>query len=383
MRTRLRKREDMVRRLKTKADSICLTADGVVPLDLACPSSLEALLGPAGAAYQHRGIVVATDGSFKRCGSMGTSFVTKDGRLPARSVAVLGQPFSILPELTGIALAIEACPSEEDLTILTDSLRAMLLLHSMQWKDFPLSLYRHSVKQLLLHVVKQINQCGVAGSITRLIKVRAHRGGALNEAADALASRSAAAESDSAMPAGIELDPDAVHFLWKETWVEWDSQVWQDLVQRAAELYLNSILRPKRWRVAAEALPPTLPLTVAWILRPNQGRDSLGRNAISSAYFTHSQYASLRLKDAICDHFRGQTGRRPSVDTDNPDVCINLHFFDDQITLSLDSSGDPLFKRHYRQGSAPAPLNEVQPLISFSLMSRLHLQQGSSDRGKK
>ena len=94
-------------------------------------------------------------------------------------------------------------------------------------------------------------------------------------------------------------------------------------------------------------------------------------NAIYSPYFTHSQYASLRLKDAICDHFRGHAGRRPTVDTDNPDVRINLHIFEDQITLSLDSSGDPLFKRHYRQGSAPAPLNEVQN--SFSLMMCLRL----------
>ncbi len=84
-------------------------------------------------------------------------------------------------------------------------------------------------------------------------------------------------------------------------------------------------------------------------------------NSISSSHFTHSQYASLRLKDALCDHFRDQVGRRPSVDTETPDVRINLHIFDDQITISLDSSGDPLFKRHYRQGSAPAPLNEVTP----------------------
>jgi hypothetical protein len=125
----------------------------------------------------------------------------------------------------------------------------MRLLQSMQRKDFSLSLYRHSVRQLLLHVVKLINQLAAAGSITRLIKVCVQRGELwepLNEAADALAS--AAAESDSVMPAGIELDPDAVHFLWKETWVEWDSQLRQDLlvVQRAAELYLNRILRPKR-----------------------------------------------------------------------------------------------------------------------------------------
>ena len=95
----------------------------------------------------------------------------------------------------------------------------MRLLQSMQRKDFALSLYRHSVRQLLLYVVKLINKRAVAGSITRLIKVRGHRGGTLNEAADSLAS--AAAESDSVMPAGIELDPDAVHFLWKESWVEW------------------------------------------------------------------------------------------------------------------------------------------------------------------
>ncbi len=79
------------------------------------------------------------------------------------------------------------------------------------------------------------------------------------------------------MPAEIELDPDAVHFLWKETWVEWDSRLRQDLVQRAAELYLNRLLRPKRGRAAVEASPPTLPLTVVWMLRPNQGRDTLGR----------------------------------------------------------------------------------------------------------
>jgi hypothetical protein len=61
-----------------------------------------------------------------------TPVLAKDARLPARSVAVLGQPSSIRPGLTGIALAIEACPIEEDLTILTDSLSAMRLIQSMQ-----------------------------------------------------------------------------------------------------------------------------------------------------------------------------------------------------------------------------------------------------------
>ena len=88
---------------------------------------------------------MATDGFLKRCGSMGASFVTKDWCLPARSIAVLGQFSSIQPELTGIELAIEACPSEEHLTIITDSLNAMGLLQSMQRKDFPLSQCRSTV----------------------------------------------------------------------------------------------------------------------------------------------------------------------------------------------------------------------------------------------
>ncbi len=109
--------------------------------------------------------------------------MAKDGRVQARSVAVFGQP-SIRPELTGIALALEECPIEEDLTILTDSLSSMDLLQSMQRGGFPLSLYRHSVRHLLLHVVTLLNRRAATGRITRFIKVRAHRGEPLNEAAD-------------------------------------------------------------------------------------------------------------------------------------------------------------------------------------------------------
>jgi ribonuclease HI len=192
--------------LKHRLDAIRLTTDGVVPLDLACASSRrrEALLGPAGAAYMRSRIVVATDGSLKKCGAMGAAFVAKDGRVQARSVAVFGQPSSIRPDLTGIALALEECPIEEDLTILTDSLSSMDLLQSMQRGDFPLSLYRHSVRHLLLHVVTLLNRRAAAGRITRFLKVRAHRGEPLNEAADALAA--AAADLDPGRPVAIDLE---------------------------------------------------------------------------------------------------------------------------------------------------------------------------------
>ncbi len=101
-------------------------------------------------------------------------------------------------------------------------------------------------------MTKLINQGAGTGCITRLVKVRAHRGEPLNpEAADALAS--AAAESDPANPVAIELDdPEAVHIMWNEKWVEWDTRLRENLVQRAGGLYLSRILVQKRGRAGAE-----------------------------------------------------------------------------------------------------------------------------------
>jgi putative N6-adenine-specific DNA methylase len=80
---------------------------------------------------------------------------------------------------------------------------------------------------------------------------------------------------------------------------------------------------------------------------------------INSPHFGHSGYAGLLLKDAIADTFRNRTGRRPSVDTSDPGLLINLHISNDLVTISIDSSVVPLFKRGYRQEQPFAPLNEV------------------------
>jgi putative N6-adenine-specific DNA methylase len=80
---------------------------------------------------------------------------------------------------------------------------------------------------------------------------------------------------------------------------------------------------------------------------------------INSEYFKHTGFAALKLKDSIADSFRHSTGSRPSVNTDSPDILINLHISHDRATVSLDSSGEPLFKRGYRKHSSEAPLNEV------------------------
>lgn len=81
-------------------------------------------------------------------------------------------------------------------------------------------------------------------------------------------------------------------------------------------------------------------------------------SAVSSSHFTHSQFASLKVKDAIVDRFRAQQLNRPNVERYQPDVRIHLHINDTKVTLSLDSSGDPLFKRGYRTKQHLAPMNE-------------------------
>ncbi|MDR1876066.1 MAG: THUMP domain-containing protein [Flavobacteriaceae bacterium] len=80
---------------------------------------------------------------------------------------------------------------------------------------------------------------------------------------------------------------------------------------------------------------------------------------VHSDYFTHSQYIMLKMKDAIADRFRKKFGKRPDVETNDPDIKFHLHISDDEVTISLDSSGEPLFKREYRNANFEAPINEV------------------------
>jgi putative N6-adenine-specific DNA methylase len=70
------------------------------------------------------------------------------------------------------------------------------------------------------------------------------------------------------------------------------------------------------------------------------------------------EFATLRIKDAVCDRFRDQLGRRPDVDRAAPDVRIHAFLEGTRATLYLDTSGEPLFKRGWRHGVADAPLRE-------------------------
>ncbi|MGL4667842.1 MAG: THUMP domain-containing class I SAM-dependent RNA methyltransferase [Saezia sp.] len=83
-------------------------------------------------------------------------------------------------------------------------------------------------------------------------------------------------------------------------------------------------------------------------------------NATARRSPLHSlNFATLRVKDGIVDRFREQTNDRPDVETKEPDVQVQVHFDERMATFYIDTSGDPLFKRGWRQLQGDAPLKET------------------------
>ena len=80
---------------------------------------------------------------------------------------------------------------------------------------------------------------------------------------------------------------------------------------------------------------------------------------VFSDEFRHSKFVAYKVKDAIVDYFKELNGKRPSVRINKPDVLLNIHIAQNRCTLSLDSSGESLHRRGYRQEAVEAPLNEV------------------------
>lgn len=88
--------------------------------------------------------------------------------------------------------------------------------------------------------------------------------------------------------------------------------------------------------------------------------DTIAINAtVNSEIFNHSLYVSQKTKDAICDRFVDKFSVRPDVDLDKPTIRIYVHIFKNFVNVSLDSSGDSLFKRGYRVDIDTAPVKEV------------------------
>ncbi|MGH8278226.1 MAG: THUMP domain-containing protein [Gammaproteobacteria bacterium] len=79
----------------------------------------------------------------------------------------------------------------------------------------------------------------------------------------------------------------------------------------------------------------------------------------TNANIVHTQFGAQRVKDAIVDRFRERSGRRPSVDLDQPDLRINVHLHRDIATVGVDLTGDSLHQRGYRTRGVAAPLKET------------------------
>ncbi len=88
---------------------------------------------------------------------------------------------------------------------------------------------------------------------------------------------------------------------------------------------------------------------------------------VSSSAITHSQFAALKVKDAVVDALRERLGARPDVNPKDPDVRIVLHLARDQADLSLDLAGEPLHRRGYRVAMTAAPLKETLAAAVLSL----------------
>ncbi len=80
---------------------------------------------------------------------------------------------------------------------------------------------------------------------------------------------------------------------------------------------------------------------------------------VYSESFRNSRFVTYRVKDAIVDYWSERINQRPNVSVQNPDLTINIHIANEQVTLSLDSSGESLHKRGYRVATTEAPINEV------------------------
>ena len=81
--------------------------------------------------------------------------------------------------------------------------------------------------------------------------------------------------------------------------------------------------------------------------------------SVAMSKIDNSLYAAMRLKDGIADYFTAKFGKRPNVDTTNPDVRINLHIEKNDAVISLDTSGESLHKRGYRLLAGEAPMQET------------------------
>ena len=265
--------------MRERLEAMTFSRDGTVHFDPNCPSIEEIKLGASGHLYGGDILLAATDGSVKKDGSMGAGVCWSRPDLASFSVEVHGPPKSIVPELSGLAEAADRAPMGEDLTILTDSKSALLMLKGMQRQDFPVFLHRRSERRLLERTVRALNRRASAGVYTHLVKVKAHSGEPLNTTADLLASQAAGQDLTQHF-----LDPHTVYFYLHERLVAWGPRLRKHLCAVAATWQYNCLRDKKvsRDSISADADPVqlsgarTMNWTESWLACEGMGRSLLG-----------------------------------------------------------------------------------------------------------
>ena len=136
-----------------------------------------------------------------------------------------------------------------------------------------------------------------------------------------------------------------------------------NLCLRTALRILVEISKPRdlkisRYRKPEDALYDAVK-AIDWSKYMSQNSTFAIDATVFSESLRNSRFVTYRVKDAIADYWTEKTGKRPNVNTEDPDIRINVHIANEQVTLSLDSSGESLHKRGYRVATTEAPISEV------------------------
>ena len=164
---------------------------------------------------------------------------------------------------------------------------------------------------------------------------------------------------------GVEVLPEQPPRQLTDLGFDFDNPLAQHMITAALRLNLHSRLAQRvLWRVALG--PYTTEDHLYALARGIEWRDWITANNTLRVDVTSRQsplrslqFAALRIKDAVCDHLREYTGERPNVDTRHPDLNLYLHLDGEVAHLSVDTSGEALFKRGWREDKGEAPLKET------------------------
>lgn len=122
---------------------------------------------------------------------------------------------------------------------------------------------------------------------------------------------------------------------------------------------LSVLVEVRKFRIKNEDDLYTQCMKIDWTSYFDVRKTFAVKGAIYSDFFKHSQYPFLLVKDAIVDTFRKKLNDRPDVNTKKPQVMFDVYINNKEVTISLNTSGAPLFQRGYRDETGVAPMNEV------------------------